>query len=138
MAWYAVSSSFAQDSNGETVYQKWDWIHDHWKEKTELTPSVALAVVNTVSNLALAIAIAQGITISWWRKALLGATVQELHQSWSFSTSVLELLTAGKSFNIIALAALTAKLALVDNLLLQRAAETTPVTFFQTGNITVP
>jgi hypothetical protein len=51
-----------------------------------------------------------------------GATVSDLHNSWSFSTSVLDLLTAGRGFNLIALAALTAKLALVDNLLLQQAA----------------
>lgn len=115
-----------------------------------MAPSVALAVTNTVSNLALAIAIGQGVAITWWRKvhecplrcghtftdnnqALKGATVEDLHKSWSFSTSVLELLTAGKSFNLIALCALTAKMALVDNLLLQKAAGSAPSTYEQSG-----
>lgn len=48
--------------------------------------------------------------------------MEDLHKTWGFSASVLELLTAGRSFNLVALAALTAKLALIDNLLLQRAA----------------
>lgn len=85
-----------------------------------------MAIANTISNLALAIAIGQGVTIAWWRKALNGATVSELHSSWSFSASAIDLLTAGKAFNFIALAALTAKLALVDNLLLQQAAGEEP------------
>jgi hypothetical protein len=54
------------------------------------------------------------------------STVSELHSSWSYTISVLELLTAGGGFNLIALASLTAKLALVDNLLLQQAAGDTP------------
>ncbi|KAE9965356.1 hypothetical protein BLS_007692 [Venturia inaequalis] len=112
---------------------KWKWISRKWKKTAQLTPSVALAVTNTVSNLALAIAIGQGVAITWWRKALKGSTVEDLHKSWSFSTSVLELLTAGRSFNLVALAALTAKMALVDNLLLQKAAGTMPSTYEQAG-----
>jgi hypothetical protein len=108
------------------AYEKFEWIKAGWRAKAQLKPSVGLAIANTTSNLALAIAIGQGVTIAWWRKAMNGATVSELHNSWSFSTSVLDLLTAGKGFNLIALAALTAKLALVDNLLLQQAAGDEP------------
>lgn len=61
-----------------------------------------------------------------WRKALNGATVSELHISWSFSTSALDLLTAGKGSNFTALAAWTAKLSLIDNLPLQQAAGDEP------------
>lgn len=104
-----------------TAYPQYEWIKANWRTKAQLKPSVGLAIANTVSNLALAIAIGQGVTIAWWRKALNGATVSELHNSWSFSTLALDLLTAGKAFNFIRLAALTAKLALVDNLLLQQA-----------------
>lgn len=58
-----------------------------------------------------------------------GSTVEDLHKTWGFSASVVELLTAGRSFNLVALAALTAKLALIDNLLLQRAAGSVAGTF---------
>jgi uncharacterized protein YbcV (DUF1398 family) len=50
--------------------------------------------------------------------------LQDLHRSWGFASSVLELLTAGSRFNYIALAALMAKVALVDNVLLQQAVST--------------
>jgi hypothetical protein len=94
-----------------------------WQQRLIFSPSVALAAVNTVSNFALAIAIGHGVAIAWWRKALKGATVAELHHSWSFSASVFDVLTAGRRFNLIALTALTAKLALLDNLLLQQSAK---------------
>lgn len=113
--------------------------HATWVSKAQIKPSVALAVINTVANIALAILIGQGVAISWWRSALEGATVKDLHQSWGFSTSILELLTAGKKFNLIALAALAAKMALLDNLLLQQAAGTIPSIFVQDEmNIRIP
>lgn len=111
------------------AYQNYEWINDKWKRITQLTPSTALAFVNTVTNVALAVAIGNGVAVAWWRKALHGATVQDLHKSWAYSTSVFELVTAGRNFNMIALCALTAKLALVDNVLLQRAASTAPDSF---------
>lgn len=113
--------------------------HATWVSQAQIKPSVALAIINTVANIALAILIGQGVAISWWRSALEGATVKDLHQSWGFSTSVLELLTAGKKFNLIALAALAAKMALLDNLLLQQAADTVPSIFQQDNmNIRMP
>lgn len=110
-------------------YQKWNWIDNDWKSKAQLKPSTALAIVNTITNLALAVAIGNGVAIAWWRKALQGATVTDLHKSWAVSTSAFELLTAGKYFNVIALCALTAKLALVDNVLLQQSTGTEPWTY---------
>jgi hypothetical protein len=104
-------------------------VDDTWRKRTQITPSVALALINTISNVCLAVAIGQGVAIAWWRKALKGSTVEDLHRTWGFSSSVLELLTAGRSFNLVALAALMAKLALVDNLLLQRAAGSGPGIF---------
>lgn len=118
-----------------------EFVQEHvtWVSKAQIKPSVALAIINTVANIALAILIGQGVAISWWRSALEGATVKDLHQFWGFSTSVLELLTAGKKFNLIALAALAAKMALLDNLLLQQAADTVPSIFQQDNmNIRMP
>jgi hypothetical protein len=111
--------------------ESWQFVNDKWKRRAQITPSVALAIVNTISNVCLAVAIGQGVAIAWWRKALKGSTVEDLHRTWGFSSSVLELLTAGRSFNLVALAALTAKLALIDNLLLQRAAGSIPGTFLR-------
>jgi hypothetical protein len=114
---------------------KYHWARE-WSQQGKLKPSSALAAVNTMFNIALAIAIANGITIAWWRKAMRGATVKELHESWAFSTSSIELLTAGKAFNIIALCALTAKFALLDGIFLQQASGTAP-DFFEDADLNV-
>jgi hypothetical protein len=66
-----------------------------------------------------------GIAIAWWRQALKGASIQDLHTSWSFSSSLKSIATSLKYFNVIALASLTAKLTIVDNMLMQRATTTT-------------
>jgi hypothetical protein len=108
-----------------------NYVDKTWQQRLIISPSVALAAVNTVSNFALAIAIGHGVAIAWWRKALKGATVADLHHSWTFSASVFDVLTAGRRFNLIALTALTAKLALLDNLLLQQSAKNFAGTFTQ-------
>jgi hypothetical protein len=66
-----------------------------------------------------------GVAIAWWRKMLRGsATIEDLHRSWSFSTSIKNIAFAGKYFNLIALAALTAKLTIIDSSLMQKAFST--------------
>lgn len=70
------------------------------------------------------IAIANGVAIAWWRKTLKGSSISDLHRSWAFSTSITEVVFSLKYFNIIALAALTAKLTLIDSSLMQRATGT--------------
>lgn len=52
------------------------------------------------------------------------ATIEDLHRSWSFSTSIKNIALAGRYFNLIALAALTAKLTIIDSSLMQRAFST--------------
>lgn len=91
----------------------------HWPKR--IPPNVILAVINAVANLCLAIAISQGVAIAWWRKALHGATVSTLHRSWAFSASIKELVFGFQHFNMIALAALAAKVAILDSILLQKA-----------------
>ncbi|KAK6442475.1 hypothetical protein LTR95_001307, partial [Oleoguttula sp. CCFEE 5521] len=93
-----------------------------WVEK--LPPNVILNGLNNVQNLCFGMAIGNGIAIAWWRKTLKGATIQELHRSWTFSTSLKDIAFAAKYFNIIALAALTAKLTIIDGTLMQKAFST--------------
>lgn len=66
----------------------------HWPEK--LAPNVILGGLNNLANIMFGIAIGNGIAIAWWRKTLQGATIQELHRSWSFSSSFKDLMLAGK------------------------------------------
>lgn len=65
-----------------------------------------------------------GVAIAWWRKTLQGATIGQLHRSWAFSVSIKEVALAGKYCNLIALAALTAKLTIIDSSLMQKAFST--------------
>jgi hypothetical protein len=91
-----------------------------WAEK--IGPSVWLSAFNGIANICFGIAIANGVAITWWRKALRGATIKELHRSWQFSASIKDVVLYGKYFNFIALAALAAKLTIIDGILLQKAA----------------
>jgi len=91
-----------------------------WAKK--IGPSVWLSAFNGIANICFGIAIANGVAITWWRKALRGATIKELHRSWQFSASIKDVVLYGKYFNFIALAALAAKLTIIDGILLQKAA----------------
>jgi hypothetical protein len=85
------------------------------------TPNVFLNLINQISSLGLITAIGQGLAIAWWRKALRGGTLETLHRNHAYSTSFLAVITSGKYFNTIALAALMAKFAVIDSTLYQKA-----------------
>lgn len=90
----------------------------------QIRPSVILSLLNNAANLAFSLAIANGVAIAWWRKALKGSTIENLHKSWEFSSSIKAAALAGTAFNFIALAALTAKLTMIDGILMQSATTT--------------
>ncbi|KAH0157086.1 hypothetical protein KCU67_g8054, partial [Aureobasidium melanogenum] len=94
-----------------------------WAEK--IGPSVLLSAFNGIANICFGVAIANGVAITWWRKALRGATIKDLHRSWQFSSSIKDIVLYGRYFNFIALAALAAKLTIIDGILLQKAATVT-------------
>ena len=93
-----------------------------WADK--VAPNVLLSGFNGIANICFGVAIGNGVAITWWRKALKGATIQDLHRSWAFSSSIKDVVIYGKYFNFIALAALAAKLTIIDGILLQKAAST--------------
>ncbi|KAI4733339.1 hypothetical protein E4T45_15151, partial [Aureobasidium sp. EXF-8846] len=99
-------------SRGKTVEQ--------WSDT--IAPSILLSGFNGVANICFGVAIRNGVAITWWRKALKSATIQELHRSWTFSSSIKDIVLGGKYFSVIALAALAAKLTIIDGMLMQRAA----------------
>ncbi|ETN44304.1 uncharacterized protein HMPREF1541_10484 [Cyphellophora europaea CBS 101466] len=86
-----------------------------------IAPNVCLSLINSVSNILLALAISYGVAIAWWRKAMHGATVAELHESWKATSSFRGVIGIVGSFNAVALAALAAKVAIADGVLFQRA-----------------
>ncbi|KAL6704625.1 hypothetical protein ACN47E_008022 [Coniothyrium glycines] len=92
--------------------------------KLPIQPNVLLNIANQVQNLGLLTMIGQGLAIAWWRKAMDGASLRTLHMDHAYSTSVYSILTSGKRFNFIALAALMTKFAVIDSTLFQKATRT--------------
>ena len=68
----AISIGVLTISNGQLVAS--------WR----VQPTVVLAVASAAANMALSLALAEGVTLSWWCKALHGGTVGDLHRHWSF------------------------------------------------------
>jgi hypothetical protein len=97
-------------SNGQSV--------SAWK----LQPNVMLAIFSAVSNSALAFALTEGITLSWWNRARRGSTLKDLHQRWKQGTSVWACLADLKLFNLVAFASVVTALVVVDGPLWQRAS----------------
>jgi hypothetical protein len=57
------------------AHQRWSFVSNKWKRKSQVEPHVLLAVVNSVTNIALTIAIGHGVAIAWWRRLLKGSTI---------------------------------------------------------------
>jgi hypothetical protein len=53
-----------------------------------------------------------------------GSSLKTLHKNHAYSYSFLAIVTSGKHFNIIALAALITKFAVIDSTLFQKATKT--------------
>jgi hypothetical protein len=93
-------------------------------KKFPIQPNVLLNIANQVQNLGLITLIAQGLAVAWWRKALLGSSLSTLHRNHAYSYSFFSIITSGRHFNIIALAALMTKFAVIDSTLFQKATKT--------------
>lgn len=86
-------------------------------------PTVYLSITYTISNILLNIGLSKGVTINWWRKALMdGTQLGDLHRYWDFGNSVLAAAMAGRRFNFIALACIFVALTPINGPLLQRAS----------------
>ena len=95
-----------------------------WPQK--IAPNVVLSMVNALSSLALMVAISEGVAIAWWRHAMHGSTIAELHHSWELSTGLFRLLFQPKSSGktSIALAMLAGQVTILNSILYQRATST--------------
>ena len=85
-------------------------------------PTVLLAIFTAVANSVLAFALAEGVALSWWNKALQGTTVSELHYHWLIGTSVCAAFTRFRYSSFITGASIMTVLVLADGPLLQRAS----------------
>jgi hypothetical protein len=95
--------------------------HGQLTARWRVQPTVWLALLSVVANALLRSALSVGVTIAWWRKALNGGTLNDLHRYWNFGGSLWASLTSWKDINIIAIASISVTLAALDGPLLQRA-----------------
>ncbi|KAH8778373.1 hypothetical protein F5882DRAFT_501781 [Hyaloscypha sp. PMI_1271] len=86
-------------------------------------PTVYLSIISTLTNLMVHYALAQGVTIAWWTRALKPDTkISHLHQYWETGNSLLASLKIGRNFNLVALASIIVAISPVNGPLLQRAS----------------
>ncbi|KAI5270067.1 hypothetical protein E4T47_06516 [Aureobasidium subglaciale] len=70
----------------------------HWHEK--IAPNVLLSGFNSIANICFGVAIGNGVAITWWRQALKGATIKDLHRSWTFSSSIKDIVSQDLGRNV--------------------------------------
>jgi hypothetical protein len=85
-------------------------------------PSVYLSLISTVANFLIAYALAEGVTISFWRKSLRGSTLAELHRTWDYGSNMIGSVFAGRHLNLVAIACIMATVVGIDGPLFQRAS----------------
>ncbi|KAB2573286.1 Ankyrin repeat domain-containing protein 50 [Lasiodiplodia theobromae] len=93
---------------------------DSWPfAKHPLQPTVILAILSAVANSALRYALAESLALFWWRQALNGATLKDLHLSWAYATSFSKSLFSA-----------------VDGPLLQRSSSVTTISTIRNTTVT--
>lgn len=111
-------------SNNKAASQWNKPVIKRYPKATWPSPNVILSIFNSMTSIAITVAVGQGIAIAWWRKALKGTSIKELHNTWSFGGSITSIVLNLKYFNFAALAAVVTKLTIIDSVLFQRATTT--------------
>jgi hypothetical protein len=82
--------------------------------KYQVQPTVLLAIVTVLSNALLRIALCEGNTIVWWRRALFGGTVGDLYLQWAFGHSLWDSILSGRHTSLMSLAKVITTLAAIQ------------------------
>jgi hypothetical protein len=102
-------------------------------------PTVYLSIASTLTNITLYFAFTKGVTISWWRRAMKDGThLADLHRYWDYGSSLWEASTAGRRFNLIALACVLVAIAPINGPFLQRASRVTTAQQHSTSTLGIP
>lgn len=87
-----------------------------------IPPTVFLALIAAGANASIHFVLSEGLRIAWWRKAMRGTTIGNLHRQWAFGDSLRASITAGRRINLTSLAHIMATTVLIVGPLLQRAS----------------
>jgi hypothetical protein len=116
-----------------------DKLLDHWTIRgVTVQPTVLLSVLATVSKACLGYAFATGITISWWRSAVVGTSLHQLHVSHQQSNNLQGLFGKRPKLNSVAVASVATLLLMAEGPLLQRALHVVTRTRQVDIELTVP
>lgn len=98
-------------------------------------PAVWLAAISSVANFALATALSQATSITWWRAALHGTTLRSLHQIWRFGRGdyLVPRKMALEAYKIALVALVITATTIVNNPLLQRSTHV--ASGYETGEV---
>ncbi|KAI0149206.1 hypothetical protein BJ166DRAFT_601950 [Pestalotiopsis sp. NC0098] len=113
------------------IYAADDSKVDSWR----ISPTVILAILGPLASIMLQYALSCGLVIVWWKSALGGTTLGNLHRQWDHGTSVVAASTSGRHMDKIALAKIMVLSVFAVNPLLQRALSTNLRT--EIGNVTL-
>lgn len=92
-----------------------------------VAPNILLSIFHALGSIGLALAVSEGIAIAWWRYAMKGATVQQLHQHWELSTGIWNALFFHPKTlltSTIALAMLATQVTVLNSILYQASTST--------------
>lgn len=102
-----------------------------------ISPTVYVSALTAVTNALARFAFANGVKITWWRRALKGGSLADLHHRWSHADGFWSALLAGRHFNPIALSCIAVTIIAVDQPLIQRAVSVVSVQRTSTVEISV-
>ncbi|KAK4953821.1 hypothetical protein LTR10_008425 [Elasticomyces elasticus] len=93
--------------------------------RVTIEPKLLLSVLSSVVSLMLALALREGLTVSWWRRALIGGKIRDLERHWSTGNSVLQAALSGKRITYVAFGLLlVTATGIAESTLLQRSTST--------------
>ena len=111
-------------SNGQAL-STWTW-----------QPTVYLAIASAITNVALRVALTEGLNVAWWRRATKENTkIADLHRCWSHGNSVFAAITSGRQVSRVAIAGMLVAICPITGPLLQRASDVTIGQFHRVTNM---
>jgi hypothetical protein len=112
---------------------------DHWTIRAAVVqPTVLLSVLATLSKACLGYAFTTGITIFWWKSAVTGTSLYQLHVSYQQSNSLQGILGTRPKLNSVAVASVATLLLMAEGPLFQRALHVTTKNRHVDTVLTVP
>jgi hypothetical protein len=104
-----------------------------------LTPASWLSAILSANNILLHLALTEGVNVAWWYRATTKqAPAAELHDTWTYGTSLSSAVLSGKKLNYVALATIAVATIPLNGFLLQNAIAQVPSTKTINKRITIP